>query len=165
VWRWTAGIQTGTSGGVLGTQQWHSWFHKMQGISWSSSTIQISRKTLLYGVSWSLSDLLHTASTLLWYSRWYTGQATDWTSQHHGSLPRDLSHPKMSIQVCGPPSLLVNGHCMACQLVPSCHDAHRSPLSGVQAKKAWKIPPLPNTPSWHAHHQLYLLSFNTQDVK
>jgi len=44
--------------------------------------------------------------------------------------------PKMSNQVCSPPSLLVNGDCMTCQLVPSSHEAHCSPLPGAEAKKA-----------------------------
>lgn len=73
--------------------------------------------------------------------------------------------PKMTNQACSPPSLLVNGHCMTCQLVPSTHEAHCSPVPGVQAKKAWKIPPLPNTPSWHGHNQLYLFTFTVQDAK
>lgn len=65
-----------------------------------------------------------------------------------GPFPEIYLIPKMSNQVRGPPSLLVNGHCMTCQLVPSSHEAHRSPLPGVQAKTAWKIPPLPKT---HLH--------------
>jgi hypothetical protein len=82
-----------------------------------------------------------------------------------GLFPEIYLIPKMPNQECGPPSLLVNGHCMTCQLVPSSHEAHRSPLPGVQAKKSQKIPPLPNKPLWHAHNPLYPFTFNIQDVK
>jgi hypothetical protein len=161
--------ETGSEGVKMNC--WHQDRNKWWGLRNTVMTLQVPQKTGNFLISPGLFKFQQRLCSMEWAGHYqtyiilplhYCGTTGGTMAKLQtecpsimGLFPEIYLIPKMPNQVCSPPSLLVNGHCMTRQLVRSSHEAHRSLLPGVQAKKAQKIPPLPNKPIWHAHNPLH----------